>query len=95
MKTTLELPDELMRKIKIRAASNDLKLRDAVEELIRKGLEALEMSGDPRMALKTRLRFNADGSITNLEGIDDPDFFDALEEVREISRQETPRDPFA
>lgn len=38
MKTTLELPDELMRAVKIRAAQSDRKLKDVIEELIRRGL---------------------------------------------------------
>ena len=37
MKTTLELPDELMRRVKIRAAENNQKLKDTVTDLIQKG----------------------------------------------------------
>jgi plasmid stability protein len=42
MKTTLDLPDELMREIKVRAAREDRKLKDLVTELLRKGLAAQE-----------------------------------------------------
>jgi len=38
MKTTLELPDDLMREIKIRAVNEDRKLKDAIAELLRRGL---------------------------------------------------------
>ena len=38
MKTTLDLPDELMREIKVRAAREDRKLKDLVAELLRRGL---------------------------------------------------------
>jgi len=38
MKTTLELPDDLMRAIKVRAAQRDQKLKDVVTDLLRKGL---------------------------------------------------------
>ena len=38
MKTTLELPDELMRAIKLRAVKQNLKLKDAIADLLRKGL---------------------------------------------------------
>jgi hypothetical protein len=38
MKTTLELPDDLMREIKIRAAREDRKLKDLIAELLRAGL---------------------------------------------------------
>lgn len=97
MKTTLELPDELMRQIKIRAAASDRKLKDTVEELIRRGLKAAEAesSCDPVGELKKRLKFHSDGSVTNPDGIDDPAFFDALEEIRAMSRREELRDPFA
>ncbi len=97
MKTTVELPDELMRRIKIRAAASDRKLKDTVEELIRRGLDAAEAGSprDPINALKKRLKFHPDGSITNPDGIDDPTFFEALEEIRVMSRREELRDPFA
>ena len=42
MKTTLELPDDLMRAIKIRAVNEDRKLKDVVAELLRRGLAAEE-----------------------------------------------------
>lgn len=38
MKTTLELPDELMRAVKIRAVRENRKLKDAVADLLRRGL---------------------------------------------------------
>jgi plasmid stability protein len=40
MKTTLELPDELMREVKIRAVHEHKKLKDIVAELLRKGIAA-------------------------------------------------------
>lgn len=44
MKTTLELPDRLMHRVKIRAAQSDRKLKDVIAELIAHGLEE---SGSP------------------------------------------------
>jgi plasmid stability protein len=38
MKTTLDLPDDLMRAVKIRAAEQNRKLKDVVAELLRLGL---------------------------------------------------------
>ena len=38
MKTTLELPDDLMREVKIRAVRENRKLKDAVADLLRRGL---------------------------------------------------------
>jgi len=40
MKTTLDLPDDLMRAIKIRAVHEHKKLKDTIAELIRKGMAA-------------------------------------------------------
>jgi plasmid stability protein len=48
MKTTLELPDDLMREIKIRAVSENRKLKDAIADLLRRGLS--------RKGAKPRLR---------------------------------------
>ena len=38
MKTTLDLPDDLMRAVKIRAVEEDRKLKDMVADLLSKGL---------------------------------------------------------
>lgn len=40
MKTTLDLPDELMRALKLRAAATDRRLKDVVAETIAAGLAA-------------------------------------------------------
>ncbi|MFO1529379.1 MAG: antitoxin [Kiritimatiellia bacterium] len=39
MKTTLELPDDLIRAMKLRALDEGRKLKDMAAELIRRGLE--------------------------------------------------------
>lgn len=38
MKTTLDLPDELIRTVKIRAVRENRKLKDLVADLLRRGL---------------------------------------------------------
>lgn len=49
MKTTLDLPDDLMRTIKVRAAREDRKLKDLIAELLRRGLdEAAPATAAPR-----------------------------------------------
>src|SRR5690349_19380117 len=40
MKTTLNLPDDLMRAVKIRAVEENRKLQDMVADLLRRGLAA-------------------------------------------------------
>lgn len=42
MKTTLDLPDDLMRAIKVRAAQQDRKIKDVVAELLRRALSQAE-----------------------------------------------------
>lgn len=40
MKTTLDLPDALMREVKIRAVHQQKKLKDIIAELLERGLAA-------------------------------------------------------
>ena len=40
VKTTLDLPDDLMRAVKIRAVHEHKKLKDTIAELLRKGMAA-------------------------------------------------------
>ena len=40
MKTTLELPDDLMRRVKTRAVQRNQKLKDAVAQLLEAGIAA-------------------------------------------------------
>jgi plasmid stability protein len=47
VKTTLDLPDELMRAIKIRAVKANRRLKDEVAHLLRRGLRPwTEAAGD-------------------------------------------------
>jgi hypothetical protein len=39
MKTTLDLPDELMRAVKIRAVEENQRLKQTIAELLRRGLD--------------------------------------------------------
>lgn len=47
MKTTLELPDPLMRQIKVRAARSDRTIKDVVTELITRGLKSTPSTAEP------------------------------------------------
>lgn len=40
MKTTVELPDELVREVKVRAAQEGRRLKDVMAEVVRRGLAA-------------------------------------------------------
>lgn len=53
VKTTLDLPDDLMRDIKLRAVRENRKLKDAVADLLRRGL--VQKDAEPE-ALRRRVR---------------------------------------
>ena len=98
MKTTLDLPDDLMRAVKIRAAERNRRLKDVVAEMLRAGLAAPEMAPeeplDPIQRLARRLVFRDDGSIENPDACGDPAYFEALDTLRAASRREPLPDPF-
>ena len=54
MKTTLDLPDDLMRAAKIRAANEGRRLKDVVADLVRRGL-AEQPKGARRVQRRVRL----------------------------------------
>jgi plasmid stability protein len=53
MKTTLDLPDDLMREVKIRAVHEHKKLKDAIAEFIRNGMSKTRPAKLPK-AVKLR-----------------------------------------
>ena len=48
MKTTLDLPDALVKEVKVRAVQEGRKLKDAVAELLRRGLAASAVPESPQ-----------------------------------------------
>ncbi len=68
MKTTLDLPDDLMREVKIRAAQEGRKLKDLLAEAIRTGLDAARTPLPPsgRAALPLMKLAKAPGKIRAL-----------------------------
>ena len=55
MKTTLDLPDDLMREVKIRAVHEHKKLKDVIAELIGKGMAAGKTRA-PKLPKPVKLR---------------------------------------
>ena len=51
MKTTLDLPDDVVRAVKIRAVEENRKLKDMIADLLRRGL-----SQEPRVPATVRRR---------------------------------------
>jgi len=56
MKTTLDLPDDLMREVKIRAVHEHKKLKDTIAELLRKGIAAAAKTSGDVIPKPVRLR---------------------------------------
>ena len=54
MKTTLDLPDALVKQVKIRAVREGRKLKDAVADLLRKGLAVADTVPDVGAAMITK-----------------------------------------
>ena len=98
MKTTLDLPDELMRAVKIRAAERNQRLKDVVSDALRAALAAPATAAaeplDPVQALGRRLVFRSDGTVENPDAWDEPAWFEQLDALRAESRSEPLRDPF-
>jgi hypothetical protein len=68
MKTTLELPDELMRRVKLRAVHRNQKLKDAVAQLLEAGIAALPSVEPPAHPPKpVRLKKHAPLTIGDIE----------------------------
>ena len=53
MKTTLDLPDDLMREVKIRAVRENRKLKDEIADLLRRGLS--QRRSEPRVHRRVTL----------------------------------------
>ena len=82
-----------MRSLKLRAAQSDRRLKDGVTEFLQRGLaepDACSAQQAPTQALRARLTFYDDGTVTHLEGIDEPKFFASLDRIREDDRQTPP-----
>ena len=68
MKTTLELPDELMRRVKMHALTRSQKLKDAVAHLLEAGIAAEPRADLPQRAPKpVRLRKRGTLTIDDIE----------------------------
>jgi len=68
MKTTLELPDDLMRRVKMRAIQRNQKLKDAVAQLLEAGIAAVPEGEAPRRPPRpVRLRKHGPLTIDKIE----------------------------
>jgi plasmid stability protein len=54
MKTTLDLPDDVMRAVKIRAVEENRRLKDTIADLLRRGL-AQELRGPAPVRRRVKL----------------------------------------
>ena len=68
MKTTLELPDDLMRRIKLRALHRNRKLKDEIAQLLEAGMASAPNSKAPRKPPKpVRLRGHRPLVLSDIE----------------------------
>ncbi|MGB6451566.1 MAG: hypothetical protein WBE92_12510 [Steroidobacteraceae bacterium] len=68
MKTTLELPDTLMRRVKLRAVRRNQKLKDAVAQLLELGMAASpDVETPPRAPRPVRLKGRRPLGIRDIE----------------------------
>jgi len=69
MKTTVELPDELVRRVKMRAIHRNQKLKDAIAQLLEAGIAALPAAADaaPRAPCPVRLKKRGALTIKDIE----------------------------
>ena len=63
MKTTLELPDDLMRRVRLRAVHRRRKLKDEIAQLLEAGMAQAPESGAPREPPKP-VRLRGRGPLT-------------------------------
>ncbi len=67
MKTTIDLPDELLRQVKICAAEDGRKLKDLLAEIIERGLESLRQPATRARAPKPIRARGASLTIVEIE----------------------------
>jgi plasmid stability protein len=68
MKTTLELPDDLMRRIKLRAVHRNRKLKDEVAQLLEAGMASQPPAEAPAQPPKpVRLRGKKPVTLAEIE----------------------------
>lgn len=86
MKTTIDLPPDLVRALKIRAVNDGRKLKDLAADLLHRGLEA---SGGPPQAkpLKVRIQKQADGLPVVLCSANAPARRMSAEDLLSLERQ--------
>ena len=68
MKTTLELPDGLMRRVKLRAVHRNRKLKDEIAQLLEAGMASSPEPEPPRRPPKpARLRGHRPPTLPDIE----------------------------
>jgi len=68
MKTTLELPDDLFRRVKLRAVHRNRKLKDEIAQLLEAGMAAAPQAEAPARAPKpVRLKGRKPLTVAEIE----------------------------
>ena len=94
MKTTLELPDDLVRAIKLRAIHEGRKLKDVIADLLRAGLAPVPKSGRrngpklPKSLPLIKIRPVASADATQLPTKEWCDWLKDVDRQSEVERYE-------
>jgi hypothetical protein len=67
MKTTVELPEALMKRVKLHALHHNKKLKDAIAQLLELGMAASKSNRPPRAPKPVRLKTGRRLSIDDIE----------------------------
>lgn len=68
VKTTLQIPDALMKRVKLRAVERGQKLKDAITQLLELGMARSPVADEPRRAPKpVRLKGGARITLRDIE----------------------------
>jgi hypothetical protein len=99
MKATIDLPEDLLRAVKIRSVERGVKLKDWVADALRSALEAAPgtraQPADPLQVWCARLQPQPDGQWLNPSAVIEDDFMAELESLRDSDRAQEPGDPWA
>lgn len=99
MKTTIDLPDDLLRAAKIRAVESNVTLKDLIAQALRSALAAPNAGElvpvDPVQAWCAGLQASVDGGWVNPAGLVGLPTTDELDALRPGGAAEPVRDPFA
>ncbi|OGB80836.1 MAG: hypothetical protein A2496_16445 [Burkholderiales bacterium RIFOXYC12_FULL_60_6] len=92
MKTTLDLPDELVREMKLRAVMQGRTLRDLTADFLRQGLGMAQAKPTPTVPPDSMVCINANGLPVIRSGNNAPAAHMSLDELLALEQQALTRE---